>query len=594
MQAETDPALTGPVAITGQIEPISGAVPMMPVTNAGNGRRQVTIEEYRLAGHKGDARVPVGRTAVVETLLLTAEPARLRARAVVQSPSDETTVVDLVAVDAHRFRSPFVPKELGAHRVRIEGWVDHPAMWLDQALARVAEGTAGGLTLQRGSAILFGASLRAVHGDREALAMASRLLEGADHPALLQSEQVVRAVDIAGRYPDIDTVTVETSWHEVLVQPAHAAAGAWCAVELPGGDPAVAASSLDAALERAAQLGFDVLCVDLTEGGRPDRGLVAPAPDTIDAWRDLADRARSRGLHLGVRIGMGCDADHPWRREAPWWFRQQEPGEAGPSELDTETQDWGSLWHAIESLWQQWLDAGIEAFVVHRPQHAAIRFWDWLVPTLRRRQLQLVVASTGLEDPLVARRLGASGFDLVFLECPAGSWSAAVPGAEGLDEIAGAPTDEPAQARVGRWVGDGRDAATPGDWLRGVAFAGASGWSYAVSFPLGELLEPTGGDLDVLVHLHAWRHGSNGPLRRISAPDEPVVVLAGGDTNDRAVIVAAGADEVVAARRVRELVSAGTLPGQGWLDVLEGVVIEHDRLLPDALPARLLVPLPPS
>lgn len=593
MQAELDPALTGPVAITGQIEPISGAVPMMPVTNAGNGRRQVTIEEYRLAGHRGDARVPVGRVAVVETMLLTAEPARLRARAVVVSPSDETTVIDLVPVDAHRFRAPFVPRELGAHRVRIEGWVDHPAMWLDQALARVADGTAGGLTLQRGSAILFGASLRAVHGDREALAMASKLLEGADHPGLLHSEQVLRAVDVAGRYPDIDTVTVETTWHEVLVQPAHAAAGAWCAVELPAGDPVEAVCSLDVALERAAQLGFDVLCVDLTGGGRADRGLVAPHPDALDAWRDLAARARSRGLHLGVRLGMGCEADHPWRRDAPWWFKQHEPGDPAPSELDIETQDWGSLWHAIEALWQGWIDAGIEAFVVHRPQHGTIRFWDWLVPTLRRRQLQLVVAATGLEDPLVARRFGASGFDLVFLECEAGSWARAVPGAEGLDELPGGAPGEPAQARVGRWVGDGRDAGGPGDWLRGVAFAGASGWSYAVAFPLAELLEPRD-DLDVLVHLHAWRHGSNGPLRRISPDGDPVVVLAGDDTADLAVVVVAGADPDVAARRVRELIARPAPAGQGWLDVLEGVVVEADRLLPDALPARLLVPLPPG
>ena len=591
MQAVLDPTLTGPIAITGQIEPISGAVPMMPVTNAGNGRRQVTIEEYRLAGHRGDARVPVGRVCTVEALLLTAEPARLRARAVVTSPSDETTVIDLVPIDAHRFRAPFVPAELGAHRVRIEGWVDHPAMWLDQALARVADGTAGGLTLQRGSAILFGASLRAVHGDREALAMASKLLDGADHPALLQSEQVLRAVDVAGRHPDIDTVTVETTWHEVLVQPAHAAAGAWCAVTLPPGDVAAAMGVLDAALERAAQLGFDVLCVDLTGGGRDDQGLAGPAPAAADAWRDLAGRARSRGLHLGVRLGMGCEPDHPWRRDSPWWFKQ-DPDTGATSELDIETQDWGALWHAIESLWQQWLDVGVDAFAVHRPQHAPIRFWDWLVPTLRRRELNLVVASTGLDDPLVARRFGASGFDLVFLDSVPATWAHAVDGADGFDVV---PADDPAQARVGRWVADESPADAPGDWLRAVAFAGCSGWSYAVTFPLEELLEGPGGDLDVLVHLHAWRHGSAGPLSRVTPPDDTdVVVLAAHDATERGVIVAAGADGERTRRRVAELVARSAGPDHGWLDVLEGVVVDRAHLVPDALPARLLVPLPPA
>jgi hypothetical protein len=97
----------------------------------------------------------------------------------------------------------------------------------------------------------------------------------------------------------------------------------------------------------------------------------------------------------------------------------------------------------------------------------------------------------------------------------------------------------------------------------------------------------------VLVHLHAWRHGSGGPLRRVVTADERVVVLAGEDTTDRAVIVAADADPAVARRIVDAELTRVAAPGQGWLDVLGGVVVERDRLVPDDLPARLLVPLPP-
>ena len=596
MPAELDPSVVTGSITTGPVEAISGALPMMPVTNAGNGRRQVTIEGCRIAGHAGGARVPVGRVSAVEAVLLTSEPAQLRARAVVTSPSQQITVIDLAPLDEHRFRAPFVPAELGVHQVRIEAWVDHPAMWLEQAVARVVEGTAGGLTLQRGSAILFGASLRANHGDREVLGLASKLLAAADHPALLQSEQVRHAVVLAGLYPDIDMVTVETSWHPVQAQPTYAASGAWCVVAPPATEPADAMAVLAAALERAAQLGLDVVCVDLTDGGREGCGLVGPDPAVLEGWRDLACRARSRGVHLGVRLGMGCDEAHPWRRDNPWWFKGQEGDGGAVGDLDFETQDWGALWHAVESLWQSWLEVGVDAFVVHAPHKAPIRFWDWLVPTLRRRDLNLVVGTTGLEDPLIGRRLGGSGVDLVFLDCAPACWSRPVAGEDGLDTDDAHHDAEPSQARAGRWVAATSPAPPTGDWLRAVLFAGLSGASYATEVAIGDLLSDSAAPFEVLVNLHAWRQGTAAPLRRVDTGDEAhLVVLAALDVADRAVIVPAGAEPARARQLLDELLWRGGTPDHGWLDVLAGVVVDAEHLLPEgALPARLLVPLPPA
>ena len=73
------------------------------------------------------------------------------------------------------------------------------------------------------------------------------------------------------------------------------------------------------------------------------------------------------------------------------------------------------------------------------------------------------------------------------------------------------------------------------------------------------------------------------------------MVLAALDVADRAVIVPAGAEPARARQLLDELLWRGGTPDHGWLDVLAGVVVDAEHLLPEgALPARLLVPLPPA
>ena len=73
-------------------------------------------------------------------------------------------------------------------------------------------------------------------------------------------------------------------------------------------------------------------------------------------WRIRHAEVERNAANLRVTIPPALWADLKaeglLRRDAPWWFKQHEPGDPAPSELDIETQDWGSLWHAIEALWR--------------------------------------------------------------------------------------------------------------------------------------------------------------------------------------------------------------------------------------------------
>ena len=114
------------------------------------------------------------------------------------------------------------------------------------------------------------------------------------------------------------------------------------------------------------------------------------------------------------------------------------------------------------------------------------------------------------------------------------------------------------------------------------------------SHTLAHLLGEHATTFDILVNLHAWRRGAGGTLRPVdSIGSDHLVVLAAEDAPDRAVIVPAGADLAEARLLLDRL--PWHAHGGGWLDVLAGVVVDSDNLVPDGgLPARLLVPLPPT
>ena len=182
----------------------------------------------------------------------------------------------------------------------------------------------------------------------------------------------------------------------------------------------------------------------------------------------------------------------------------------------------------------------------------------------------------------------------MFVACEPASWAHPPRPDSVLDDLDREHGAEPSQARVGRWVAGAAMAGVDHDWLRALVFAGLSGSSYAMEVSLAHLLGEHATTFDILVNLHAWRRGAGGPLRPVdSIGSDHLVVLAAEDGPDRAVIVPSGADPTEARALLDRLPWYGH--GTGWLDVLAGVVVDTDRLLPDdSLPARLLVPLPPA
>lgn len=274
----------------------------------------------------------------------------------------------------------------------------------------------------------------------------------------LSPEDVLGLVDdhelhaTAARCPDLEVAcTVEAA--TVLVERSLAGCSAWYELfpRSASPDPARPGTLTDVVerLPYVAGLGFDVLYLPpihpigtTNRKGRDNSPRAAPGdpgspwaigsadgghdavhPElgTVADLRRLVDAARERGMEVALDLAWQCSPDHPWVTEHPQWFRRRPDGSIAHAEnppkryedvlpFDFETDDWRSLWEALADVVRYWIAQGIAVFRVDNPHTKPLRFWEWLIATVRAEAPEVIWLSEAFTRPRVMEHLAKVGF----------------------------------------------------------------------------------------------------------------------------------------------------------------------------------------
>jgi starch synthase (maltosyl-transferring) len=158
--------------------------------------------------------------------------------------------------------------------------------------------------------------------------------------------------------------------------------------------------------------------IGAAEGGHT---AVHPELGTLADFDALQARAGALGLEIALDLAFQCSPDHPWVREHPGWFRHRPDGSIQYAEnppkkyqdiypIDFECADWRGLWAELRAVVLFWIERGVRIFRVDNPHTKPIRFWEWLIASVRQRHRDVFFLAEAFTRPTVMRLLAKAGF----------------------------------------------------------------------------------------------------------------------------------------------------------------------------------------
>ena len=353
-----------------------------------------------------------------------------------------------------RWHAEFQVTKLGQYRYTLEGWIDPFKTWRHDLMKRVKVPQDLRIDFLIGADLLEDAAGRASGADSLRLADSARLLRGdsdqeskvevalSDETAALMDHYPARR--FATRYDKELIVIVErekalfSTWYEVFPRS--------CAPE-PGRHGTF--KDCEAWLPYISSMGFDVLylppihpigrtfrkgknnsvvaqpddvgspwAIGADEGGHMS---VHPQLGTLDDFRHLVSKAKECGLEVALDIAFQCSPDHPYTREHPEWFRKRPDGSIQYAEnppkkyqdiypFDFETPQWRQLWDELRNVLVFWIQQGVRIFRVDNPHTKALRFWQWVITSLKEEYPDILFLAEAFTRPQLMYRLAKLGF----------------------------------------------------------------------------------------------------------------------------------------------------------------------------------------
>ena len=442
--------------------------PLMP--NAGepsaavaatSGRARPVISGVRPVVDDGAfaAKGSLGEPVVVEANIFTDGPDVLTAEVRFRHRGEATwKTTPLRPLGNDRWRATFPVSELGRYQFSIRAMVDDFATWRRAFVLRGATGYALMLDLRVGSELVRRAVDRATGADRRQLNEFAVALEAAASAA--EAGETITA-EIAAN-PDLSrlmserrslgTATTSRTYH-LDVERERARFSSWYELfprsTSPDPDRSGTFADVESRLDYVAELGFDVLYLppihpigttarkgrdgstETTPGdpgspwaiGSPRGGHTAVNRDlgTLTDLKRLVKAANSHGIELALDLAFQCSPDHPWVSEHPSWFKHLPDGTIQTAEnppkryediypLDFSTPDWRSLWDELRAVNEFWIDQGVRIFRVDNPHTKPLRFWEWLIASLREAHPDVIWLAEAFTRPRVMEHLAKAGF----------------------------------------------------------------------------------------------------------------------------------------------------------------------------------------
>ena len=138
-------------------------------------------------------------------------------------------------------------------------------------------------------------------------------------------------------------------------------------------------------------------------------------------FKRLAASAKAKGVEIALDLAFQCSPDHPWVREHPSWFKHLPDGTIQTAEnppkryedvypLDFATADWRNLWEALRQVTEFWIAHGVRIFRVDNPHTKPLRFWEWLIATVRADHPEVIMLAEAFTRPRIMEYLAKLGF----------------------------------------------------------------------------------------------------------------------------------------------------------------------------------------
>lgn len=156
-------------------------------------------------------------------------------------------------------------------------------------------------------------------------------------------------------------------------------------------------------------------------GGEGGHRAVHPDLGTLEDFRWLVERARTRGIEIALDVAFQCSPDHPYVHDHPDWFRRRPDGSIQYAEnppkkyqdiypFDFESEDWPALWDELAGVFEFWIEQGVTIFRVDNPHTKAFPFWEYAIARVKSRCPQAIFLSEAFTRPKVMHRLAKLGF----------------------------------------------------------------------------------------------------------------------------------------------------------------------------------------
>jgi len=354
-----------------------------------------------------------------------------------------------------RWRGEFEVTRAGRYRFAIRATIDRFGSWRRALQARAGAGQPLDVELLVGAELVRQAAARAAVPDRRRLAALADALDAAaaagpaeglelagsaELGALMARHRDPRPAATSKAYPiEVERARARySSWYELFPRSAS-----------PDPDRPGTLADVEARLPYVARLGFDVLYLPpihpigvtarkgrngVSEAGPDDPGspwaignaagghtAIDPDLGTLADFDRLVAAAAGQGIEVALDLTFQCSPDHPWVDEHPDWFRRLPDGNIRPAEnppksyedvypLDFETPDWCRLWEALHGVVEFWIGHGVRMFRVDNPHTKPLRFWEWLLATVRADHPEVIMLAEAFTRPRIMEHLAKVGF----------------------------------------------------------------------------------------------------------------------------------------------------------------------------------------
>lgn len=419
-----------------------------------SGRRRVVIEAVSPeidCGRFAIKRVS-GETVTVEADVFSDGHEHVACRVLYWLEGSVPQVSPMRPLDNDRWRGVFAVERVGQYRYTIEGWVNRFATWREDLQKKIAAGQDVKVDILVGAELVDAAAKRAKDEDQQFLRGWLQRLRAKSgfEPALALDEELLRIME---RNPELEFASRYDKELTVVVDREKAAFSAWYEVfpRSCSSNPGRHGTFHDCErwLPYIASMGFDVIylppvhpigqsfrkgknnsvSVQLGDVGSPwaigsaegGHKSVHPQLGTLEDFRRFVAKAKEHGLEVGLDIAFQGTPDHPYVRDHREWFRTRPDGTIQYAEnppkkyqdiypLDFETADWRALWRELKSVFEFWIEQGVQIFRVDNPHTKPFAFWEWLIGELKSSHPGVLLLAEAFTRPHVMYRLAKLGF----------------------------------------------------------------------------------------------------------------------------------------------------------------------------------------